>query len=65
MKNDTNGSEEKSLTSLVDKAKEVGGTVAEKAGPAVEKAMESATEFVEKAVDKAKELLANKDEDTK
>ena len=31
----------------------------------MEKAMEAATEFVEKAVDRAKELLANDDEDKK
>ena len=50
---------------IVHRAKEVAGTVLDKVAPAVEKAMESATEFVEKAVDRAKELLANKDEDKK
>jgi hypothetical protein len=46
---------------VVEKAKEVAGTVADKAGPAVEKAKESAGELV----DKAKEFLANKDDDGK
>jgi hypothetical protein len=45
----------------MEKAKEVAGTVVEKAGPAMEKAKESATELV----DKAKELLATKDDDAK
>ena len=61
----TNGSEDQPISGLVDKAKEVGGAVLDKVGPAVEKAMHSATEFVEKAVDKAKEFLANDDEDKK
>ena len=64
---------------LVDKAKEVAGTVAEKAGPAMEKAKEVAGSMVEKAgpamekakesatelVDKAKDFLGSKDEDAK
>jgi uncharacterized protein YjbJ (UPF0337 family) len=49
---------------IVHRAKEVAGTVLDKVGPAMEKAMDSATGFVEKAVDKAKEFLANEDEDT-
>ena len=61
MTNDTNGSEEQPLSGLVDKAKEVAETVAEKAGPAMEKAKESATELV----DKARDFLGNKDEDAK
>ena len=51
------GSSDEPVSAFVDKAKEVAGTVAEKAGPAMEKAKESATELV----DKAKDLLASKD----
>jgi hypothetical protein len=54
---DTNGSGEPA--GLVDKAKEVAGTVAEKAGPAMEKAKEVAGTVVEKAgpaMEKAKEV---------
>ena len=50
---------------MVHKAKEVAGTVLDMVGPAMERAMESATEFVERTVDKAKEFLANDHEDTK
>ena len=59
MPENTDGSEEQPVAGLVDKAKEVAGTVAEKAGPAVEKAKESAGELV----DKAKDLIGNKDDD--
>ena len=61
MTNNANGSDEQPTTGIVDKAKEVAGTVAEKAGPAMEKAKGSATELV----DKAKGFLATKDDDAK
>ena len=61
MTNDPNGPDEQPIAGLVDRAKEVAETVAEKAGPAMEKAKESATELV----DKAKEFLATKDDDAK
>jgi hypothetical protein len=60
MPGNTNGSEEQPVAGLVDKAKEVAGTVAEKAGPAGEKAKESAIDLI----DKAKERLGNKDDGT-
>ncbi|HEX6265186.1 MAG TPA: hypothetical protein VF036_07880 [Actinomycetota bacterium] len=79
MTNNANGSDEQPTTGIVDKAKEVAGTVAEKAGPAMEKAKEVAGTVAEKAgpamekakgsatelVDKAKGFLATKDDDAK
>jgi hypothetical protein len=73
------GSSDQPVSAFVDKAKEVAGTVAEKAGPVVEKAKEVAGTVAEKAgpamekakesagelVDKAKEFLANKEDDQK
>ena len=56
-----NGSSDAQVTQFVDKAKEMAGTVAEKAGPAVGKAKDSAGDLV----GKVKGAIGNKSDDEK